>query len=93
MQPVTMKMDGQSIVNISGSTVRRYTAKQKHFEIEDLYLAECVSRKKIQVIKVKGYPDFEKHSSGLPADTMTKPMSKQLLRHYYISLTGSEANK
>jgi hypothetical protein len=92
-QPITMKMDSQSTVNISGSTVRRYTAKQKHFEIEDLYLAECVSRKKIQVIKVKGSPDFEDTTSGLPADAMTKPMSKQLLRHYYRSLTGSETNK
>ena len=88
-QPITMKMDSQSTVNISGSTIRRYTPKQKHFEIDDLYLAECVSRKKIQVIKVKGAPDFDDVSSGLPADALTKPMSKQLLRHYYRSLTGS----
>ena len=84
-----LQLDSKSTVLTSGSRIRKFTVKQKHFDIDDLFLAQnAADGLYSDVVHVPGAVQFDNATSGLAADALTKPLSAGLLRHYFTALTG-----
>jgi hypothetical protein len=86
--PILIRLDSLSTVNTSGSLIRKYNSKQKHFHIDDRFLMQCVEDGTVSIVHVPGEPvDFDS-DRGFPVDCLTKPLGIPLFKHYTPSLQG-----
>lgn len=89
IQPVLLELDNLAVVCTSGSSIRKFTPKQKHYHIDDKFLMQCVEEGTIIVKHTPGTPkSFTGDDPGFPVDALTKPLGAQLLQYYYPALQG-----
>jgi hypothetical protein len=87
-KPALLELDSLSTVRTSGSLIRKFNARQKHFHIDDRFLMQCVEDRLICTVHVSGSPDDAMTTRGFPADILTKPLGSALFKHYFQFLQG-----
>lgn len=87
--PITMELDSLSTVSTSGSPIRKFVPRQKHFHIDEMYTTQCVQDGTVRIFHIPGSPS--EIAAGISADAMTKPLHASALRHYIPMLQGGAA--
>jgi hypothetical protein len=91
--PTRLFIDNQATVLDSGSPIRKFSSKSKHFTLQERLATQATEDGSVQIIKIDGSQGITLTSDSIhrlhDCDAMTKPLAKEDFQRYSLSLMGA----
>ena len=85
--PIVLEMDNEATCIHAGAPIKRWSAKSRHFSLDQKYVAQAVQHNIIKVVHRRGTITPE-NPQGFFADCFTKALPSSLLDVYLPRMQG-----
>ena len=90
-QPLILNMDNETTVLHAGAPIKKWSAKSRHFTLDQKYVAQAVQDNVIQVRHQRGTVTDD-NPRGFYADAFTKGLPRDLVELYLGVMHGPSVN-